>query len=325
MESRRIRILPQSSFVTPLQSDTLFGQFCWLYRDVHGNEALEALLSDMSNPPLVFSDGFPAGFLPRPILKPVKLPTQMQDGMGKEYKKFAFFPFEVIQKLQGNLTEGAIATEYLQNRQQWPKPALPAKSMVTKNALNSFSHSTAGESGQLYGSNELFYPHGSQLDLYVRFDPQKVSGETLQEITELMGMQGYGKDASTGRGRFKVSDWCEATMLQSAPAETNAFVALSSCVACSSADPAYGKVFTKFAKHGGGLAARGKHMKNPVVLYQPGSTFGIIQPRDVYGRMLANLVSDEVGGKHVHNACTIALPCHIPSSELPPKTGGNNA
>ena len=38
----RLTLAPASSFLTPLQSDTLFGHLCWALRNQRGEGALEA-------------------------------------------------------------------------------------------------------------------------------------------------------------------------------------------------------------------------------------------------------------------------------------------
>lgn len=47
MHLYRAEIQPLAAFSTELQSDTLFGAFCWSYKYRKGEKALEELLQDM--------------------------------------------------------------------------------------------------------------------------------------------------------------------------------------------------------------------------------------------------------------------------------------
>ncbi|RRD40019.1 hypothetical protein EII29_04210 [Leptotrichia sp. OH3620_COT-345] len=54
----KITIEPKSSFVTPLQSDTLFGSMIWSLKILFGNEVAEKAVADTKNynPPFIFSN-----------------------------------------------------------------------------------------------------------------------------------------------------------------------------------------------------------------------------------------------------------------------------
>ena len=65
---------------TPLAGDTLFGQLCWALREAQGEAELTRRLNGYTTgqPWLVISDGFPAGFLPKPTL-PQHFETEQND------------------------------------------------------------------------------------------------------------------------------------------------------------------------------------------------------------------------------------------------------
>ena len=54
---------------TPLAGPTLFGQLCWLKREAEGEAALSRWLAE-PNALWRVSDGFPHGFLPKPLVRP---------------------------------------------------------------------------------------------------------------------------------------------------------------------------------------------------------------------------------------------------------------
>ncbi|HDK26256.1 MAG TPA: hypothetical protein ENG48_04085 [Candidatus Atribacteria bacterium] len=65
----------KSPVITPFQADTIFGHLCWAIKYIKGEESLIDFLKiyDHEKPPLILSDGFPEGFLPMPILRPLTI------------------------------------------------------------------------------------------------------------------------------------------------------------------------------------------------------------------------------------------------------------
>ena len=96
----RITIKPISSFVSKLQSDTFFGAFCWSYKYLYGDEQLEIFLDEclQGKPKVIFSNAFPAGYLPVPLgvyqrpclldMTEDKKTRKAAYEKNKEYKKF---------------------------------------------------------------------------------------------------------------------------------------------------------------------------------------------------------------------------------------------
>ena len=72
MRIYKLTIRPLTSFLTPLQSDTIFGHLLWALRYTEGEDALVAFLNRYRDdePPLLVSAGFPEGTLPVPVLQP---------------------------------------------------------------------------------------------------------------------------------------------------------------------------------------------------------------------------------------------------------------
>ena len=66
----KLTLQPQSPFITPLASDTLFGQLCWAIRHRFGEAKLTQLLDGYteSQPFVVLSTALPRGYLPRPTV-----------------------------------------------------------------------------------------------------------------------------------------------------------------------------------------------------------------------------------------------------------------
>lgn len=73
MREARVTLRPRSPFLSPLQSDTLWGHLAWALAYTEGDAALDHFLArygdaQAGEPPLVISTAFPAGTLPSPLL-----------------------------------------------------------------------------------------------------------------------------------------------------------------------------------------------------------------------------------------------------------------
>lgn len=70
MQWYEIKLKVHTALGTRLSADTLFGHLCWALRCHQGESALTGFLKAYAdgNPPLIFSDPFPDGFWPLPVL-----------------------------------------------------------------------------------------------------------------------------------------------------------------------------------------------------------------------------------------------------------------
>ena len=94
----------KSPVITPFQADTIFGHLSWAIRYIKGEERLIGFLKSFNyrNHPIILSDGFPENFLPRPILKPLKVEESeelLDIYFGKE-KKDKVIGLTVLKKLK---------------------------------------------------------------------------------------------------------------------------------------------------------------------------------------------------------------------------------
>src|SRR5712691_9939475 len=71
MQLYRFRIVPESAWRTPWQSDTLAGLLCWALARTEGDAALQRDVIEpalQGAPAFVLSDAFPGDWLPVPAL-----------------------------------------------------------------------------------------------------------------------------------------------------------------------------------------------------------------------------------------------------------------
>ena len=284
MESLRLTIKFESSLGSLLLSDTIFGHFCWEYRDIFGEERLKELLDDFENNPfIVFSDGFVKGTIPMPFLKPKSL-DEMKEyflkrdknidyySKAKNLKKSGFVDVDFLDSVRGNLELFALY-DYIHE-------SSTETVHFVRNSVNRISNIVREG---LYSTIETFYKE--PVDFYVKYDDSRVDKKTIEKVFKSIGKFGFGRDKSTGKGRFKVVEVeNEPEILARKSKKT--FISLSSGVPDDDCEILYGKTFTKFGKHGRGPMLKNP-FKNPVILFRSGSVFKFRNKKDVYGNALS--------------------------------------
>jgi len=306
MQTYLVTIRPKTSFSTPLHSDTIFGHLCWIYRYVYNkNKLKEKFLHHYeTRPNLIVSSGFPTGYLPRPVLPPlsssdleaminkhfIKKGKHFLHGLDilKKVKKERFIAKEDMEDIRQGISEKAVTEillcgritnkgeEISHEQLTWVEVTIP------HNTISRLSGSVLKEGG-FYHSDEMAFK--SDIDIYVKVNPEVFDIQTIKTIFETLGEYGFGKDKSTGKGQFEVLDITQEDL----PQEGNAVMSLSYFVPDNALKDGYYNLFTKFGKLGGHYAIAEIPFKNPLILMEPGSVFKIEEIRDYYGVVVKNI------------------------------------
>lgn len=301
MKTYEITIKPKSSFVTSLQSDTIFGHICWAYRYRNGEDKLIELLENIKGgKTLLISSAFPVGYLPKPKIKPLlqeERETIIYEKFGNErldafqaIKKSAkktLIKKELFIKHINNLSEKGILSDLLNEESQEKKKG---EEFVLKNTINRNTF-TVVEDGGLHGREEKYFD--SEQSIY--FSSNILTADEFVYLLNDISLTGFGKKKSTGKGQFEiVGDPKDANLPK--VDEPNAFMTLSNYVpsADEQVDGWY-ELFTKYPKVGGEFAVRGHNggsvmpYKNPILMFAPGSVFKTNTQRNTYGQLLNNV------------------------------------
>lgn len=302
----------------PIQADSLFGHLCWAIRDLQGKPALDQFLQAYKDnaPPLLLSNGFLEGQLPRPKLRPLTR-QQMEDlNLSTELK-----PLKKITTIKRSvweeLTKEAVSEEILvktllaAKKEAKVKPQTYCKKCVvplipaTKKEIEiiDIPHSVIDRLTQRtlnYGG--LFHSHeydfrGKKIDLYVHFDNAVMDSARLYCLLKYIGMLGYGKDKSTGKGAFTV-DTPETWETIKLPTENiNRVMSLSIGIPCKNLTEGYYNLVPKYGKLGGHWANDGQPFKHPILMHDAGSTYTPKEAvRPFYGQLLENMHSNKERG-----------------------------
>jgi CRISPR-associated protein Csm4 len=297
----RVRIALRAPLGTPLTSGTLFGHLCWARRESAGEQALIAWLKGLPDAPWALSDGFPAGLLPRPLVRPAPRHATGSGNMtaealkrleeDKQRAKWPWLPIDRWEHLRGRVSDPllqACATS---------DPALSHR--LVHNSIDRRTGSTPEEGGLYFVDEDWSHATVPERDVYVR---AKTTADELQALFEAVGEAGYGRDATWGRGQFTIVTVSDADSLDQH--DGNRMLSLShGCLTTNMATPRY-KLFTHFGKVGADLPTN-VPWKSPILLTGPGATFA---PADggPFGAWLTGIHQEraEVG----HNAYHVAIP-----------------
>ncbi len=300
MQSLKITLKFLSPLGSLLQSDTIFGHFAWELKYLKGEDGLKKLLDSFEKEPfIVFSDGFVKDTVCMPFLKPKGLKDAKEFILKKDKKTDYYSKMKELKKARFVKVEDWVFADRLNlfDLYDFIEDEETSKGAIfIRNSVNRLSNNV--QEG-LYSTKEVFYK--KPIDIYVKFASDAITKEEIREAFESIGKFGFGKDKSTGKGRFVV-ETVEDNPKILQKKNSKHFISLSSGVYDADCEIFYGKTFTKFGKHGGDLIF-GNPFKNPAVLYKGGSVFKVNKTKEIYGRALK--ISNYNG--HYHNAYMIPL------------------
>lgn len=276
----QITLRLRSPLGTPLQSDTLFGHLAWEVRHAEGADGIKQLLEQFQGgkPPFVFSDGFPAGLLPRPMMpmEPEETETPQKYASERRRRKADFVTTDDFQ----SIIAGGRASE--------PVAQQPWRAVEVPHAPIQRDTGTVGSDPGLYHTEVLALESGKHVHIYLRCLTDWV--ERVHHLLQRVCRVGFGKDRSMGCGELELEDIgpCgELFDLQNA----DGFVSLSSMTPAQE-DPTegYWNARVKYGKLGE-QAGGGNPFKRPLVQFEPGAVFRCedSEPPAVCGRMVKNI------------------------------------
>lgn len=307
MNTYEIVIKPQSGFGTLLKGDTIFGHFCWQIAHDEGlsGKDLNTLLSNYATSPFaVFSSACPRFCIGEshyyvfraPSLSPedmFKLPEEKRERIKKmkEYKDRKWMVlnkdggFSLFRELNF-LTDDALLEDIKAGLSEDTRKILRkagTSNLVTTfsqshNKINRLTGTTGMEGFAPYTVEQHVFLPETELSLFVGIDEDVVNIDQVKSGLERIGWTGFGKDASTGLGRFELGEINEIDLSKMGSDMPNSCYTLAPCVPeKDSFRKMFFTPFTRFGRHGDVLAKSGSPFKNPVIMADEG---GIFMPED---------------------------------------------
>jgi len=295
MKTYVVKIRPESSFGTPVKGDTLFGAFCWQVAENPSllQGGLDRWIADYSERPFaLFSSAYPLlasgedrayalrrPELPAAILGDPESVTSCEERLTlrkrNRARRWLITPKDLRPTLSWEyLVDDGELQRRLSTSLAEKRPAGPVflQAEEQHNMINRLTMTTGKGDFAPYSMEGTWYLPGMKLVLFVALDEEACSAEQLQDGMERLGTWGFGRDASTGKGRFSVCgieeiDWPR-------PAAGQALLTLAPCVP----EPGryreyYFAPFTRFGRHGAQLLHTGKPFKCPVIMADEGGVF----------------------------------------------------
>ncbi|MBW2083866.1 MAG: hypothetical protein JRI39_12500 [Deltaproteobacteria bacterium] len=320
-----VTIEPISGLGTPLKGDTLFGQFCWevVWDSSLVEGGLETQLTVYHEKPFViFSSAFPRLKSENDqfvcALKKPALPPPMQSFSDNAHRMETLKAHKEEKKKQWVVYEfdsGPMDPEGMKalNEQElfqmcrvddleiegslfWDISSFYLNAPQLHNTINRLTSTTGEPPFSPYNLQVGYYAPGVELVVFILLDESATDIERVTKGLKRMGNFGFGRDASTGMGRFRVKDTKELT-IPVADMEHACYV-LAPCV------PEQGQFqeyfftpFVRFGRHGGNLARGENPFKNPIIMADEGAVFvpaeGIDFEKPYIGRAVKNVSKAE--------------------------------
>src|SRR5947209_10837138 len=190
MNLYRFRLIPESPWRTPWQSDTLAGLLCWMCARTQGDTVLRQQIIEPAlagRPPFVLSDAFPGDWLPVPVaMRLLDAPAEQRKTV-KRAKWLSQKTFGRLQRAElptmSDLIHDSGIREYTQLR----------------NTIDRSSNTTT-EGGGLFPTQESVLDKAvNYLTVYARVEPGFV--EPFWRLVQELADWGFGSDRSAGKGQ----------------------------------------------------------------------------------------------------------------------------
>ena len=267
----------QSALATPLKGDTIWGHIVWGIANHEGDGAVARFLEEekKTEPALIVSSAFPKGTICKPYPKHEDRKAELSAEEYSQIKKNKKEKFVFAEKYISNIPHS-------ENRKAFRFEQIQAM----HNSVNRFSNTA--EEGSLF-STEEFWANNQDFDLYIL---SLYSAERVKQLLEWAFENGYGADASTGKGRITVKDVV--------PAETKIFskkyVALAPFItdfAEIKDNSLRANTFIRTGKIGGAFSTSMNPYKKTIVLFDEGAVFESEKPLQFIGKLIMKVHSDE--------------------------------
>ncbi len=303
-------IKPLSAFGTPLKGDTLFGHFCWQAKHDPAllKLDLDACIKRYNEKPFVIfssaliklKNGQTPWAAPRPTLPAHYLFTDNDSRLKRvlvakenKIKKWILIGSDLWLRITDeNLLPESTLAEMVFSKKNGNEEnrTLKVNASRTHNTINRCTNTTGSGMFAPYESDFIAYRPGLSLALLVLLDENVTDADRVGKALERIGKVGYGRDASTGLGRFTVT---EAQSLS--PPEWGSAKALYTLGPAVFDKDRFSEVFSqpfiRFGRHGDYLAHSRNPFKNPVIMADDAAVCVASKPMDGFPGYVGRAVS----------------------------------
>lgn len=311
MQTYRFTLQPLTAFGTHLVGDTLFGQLCWTLRHLYGESRLDALLTGYTagTPFMVVSDAFPKGYIPLP-----SLPSRCWlTGAGNDRKTLKKKRWLALT----NITKPTAQWQQLAELEQ-SLPGFTTTLTQMHNTINRQTGTTGTGQFAPFSTQQRWYATDALLDVYVVLNESLLSLDELARALDVIGKTGYGRDASTGLGKFNLHTAMNEPVAEKvafdAPRTAKHWLTLAPSAPqglAFDAQQSYYQVQTRFGRHGDAAALSTNPYKRPILMARTAAVFCTPdqQPRQFIGQGIAHV--SHIDERAVHQGYAPVVPLTI--------------
>jgi len=306
-----IIIKPQSGFGTTLKGDTLFGHVCWQaqYDPQLLNGGLYRWIALYEKQPFaVFSSAWPKLCIDSKMYYALKRPDlpifrlfsttdkdrkkRMTERKEKGKQKWLLVGEDLCidlktaeYKSESELVSLAfcdLTDETKRVMRGSDKRRVMAPFIQPHNTIDRQTQTTGEGMFAPYNMPSLYFYPEMKLAVFALINEEATDIARIITALERIGKHGFGRDASTGLGRFDLAGDNEKTLPN--PTEADACYTLAPSVPETDLfRDQYFTPFTRFGRHGDALATSNAPFKNPVIMADEGAVF-VPADRAVFGK-----------------------------------------
>ncbi len=310
MKTFKLQLKQKSGLLSELQSDTIYGHFCWRLKERLGVDKLTEFISLYKNgkPVFILSDGllqvndeirFSRPYIfSMPEIKESKADKVLEFVKNKLNKERNYL---TLAEFNSFLRTGEVKIEE-KTEPSDTKEKRKKKKPVSSEALRvsvQIDRSTLGSSeGRLFSYNPKYTREDVSYVVLIKvIDEVAYKSYECESLIKDVFRLGFGKKKSSGYGQFEVGALSEFDELKE-PEKNNAFIVLGNFLPSKSDSiiPLGYDINTKYGKFGEELSLSEKPFKNPIVFFTAGSCFKTFKKNYFFGR-----VTDEIEISEVNN------------------------
>jgi len=326
MKTYSLKLKQKSGLLTELQSDTIYGHFCWRLKEKLGEDKLAEFISfyTKGNPVFLISNGllnvdseilFPRPFIfSKPELKEKKADKVIEFVKRKKIKEKNYLN---ASELNSFLSNGIIKLEEKKEdptKKKKHKSYIPLRTESLRVSVQIDRNSFGSSEGKLFTFNPKYTrDDGSYVLLVKVLDENNFKLFECESILKEVFLIGFGKKKSTGYGQFELLGFEEFNEITE-PKDANAFIVLGNYLPADSdnANAVGYDINTKYGKLGEEFSQSENPFKNPIVFLTAGSCFRTENKKDFYGRVTDTGEVSPANSFVVQVGMPFTLNCSIP-------------
>lgn len=317
----KLTLKQNSGLLTKLQSDTIFGHFCWRLKDRLGEEKLSLFLDSYKNKSPIFtiSNGFLQKngeiFFPKPLFQIEK--SQAANSKKEKIRQFLANK-EAKQRTSITLNELNLfldgkKDEYLSSL---IKPIGAPKILSDLKIGVEIDRSTLrSKEGALYNLKPEFIEKETEYAVFIKVIDDKLFADfECKEILEDVFNIGFGKKKSAGYGEFSNIKFELFEKFKESENSTG-FISLSNYLPSNDDDliEAYYNLNLKYGKLGEEKSNSSNPFKKPILLSEPGSCFFTKKNKEYYGRITKEGEISDSFSQALQNGFSFSLKFNYPN------------